>query len=180
MDWVRGAADGAYSLGLIPFGKAPSVNTAGLIAAILAFLGICAATHAQASAASAEAPTAREVMSALSERSQLPEEELRRLTADCAADQQSMYFCAYRDLVSAELVLRRIVAEKQHRFPACQAGTEARVARWKQKRDNSCAQSAAREWGGGSMEPTARNTCLAYSTGRMAEQMQRMNACPGR
>jgi uncharacterized protein YecT (DUF1311 family) len=91
-----------------------------------------------------------------------------------------MYFCAYRDLVSAELTLQRIVTEKERQFPVCQAGTDAKVRRWKLKRDNTCAQSAAREWGGGSMEPTARNICLAYSTERMAEQMRRMNACPKR
>lgn len=146
----------------------------------LAVAGLCAGANTRAFAAPAVAPTAQEVLSALSERSKLPQEELRRLTADCAANQQSMYFCAYRDLVSAELALWRIVADKQRRFPACQAATEARVARWTLKRDSSCAQSAAREWGGGSMEPTARNTCLAYSTGRMARQMQRMNACPRR
>ncbi len=143
-------------------------------------MGMCAVARGPVSAAPAEAPTAQEVLSALSERSKLPVEELRRLTADCAGDQQSMYFCAYRDLVSAELTLRRIVTEKERRFPACQADIDARVGRWKLKRDRTCAKSAAKEWGGGSMESTARNICLAYNTSRMVEQMQRMKACPGR
>jgi uncharacterized protein YecT (DUF1311 family) len=146
----------------------------------LATMGFFAAAHAQASLQPEAAPTSQEVLSALSERSKLPEEDLRRLTADCAAGQQSMYFCAYRDVVSAELKLQRVVAEKKHRLPACQAAIETRVERWKAARDPACAKSAAREWGGGSMEPTARNICLSDSTGRMVQQMQRMSACPRR
>jgi len=146
----------------------------------LAVMGLCASAQAQTSTATAQTPSAQEVLSALSARSKLPEDELRRLTADCAAGQQSMYFCAYRDVVAAELKLQRVVAEKKQRFPACQAATEARVARWKPRRDRMCARSAAKEWGGGSMEPTARNLCLADSTRRMAGQMLRMSACPRR
>jgi hypothetical protein len=143
-------------------------------------MGLCTAAQAGASAVPPEAPTAQEILSALSERSKLPEEELRQLTADCAANQQSMYFCAYRDLVSAELALQRIVMEKVRQFPLCQPAIEARVEHWKLKRDGACVQNAAREWSDGSMEPTARNICLTHSTGRMVGQMQRMRACPRR
>jgi uncharacterized protein YecT (DUF1311 family) len=144
----------------------------------LATMGFLAAAHAQASFKPEAAPTAQEVLSALSGRSKLPEEDLRRLTADCTADQQSMYFCAYRDLVSAELKLQRVVAEKERRLPACKPDIDARVAHWRAARDQACIQSAAKEWAGGSMEPTARNICLSDSTGRMLKQMQRMSVCP--
>jgi uncharacterized protein YecT (DUF1311 family) len=146
----------------------------------MAVMGICATAHAQMPGKQDEATTPQEVLSALSRRSQLPEGELQRLLADCAAGQQSMYFCAYRDVVSAELKLQRVVAEKKRRLPACQAAIETRVERWKAARDPACAKSAAMEWGGGSMEPTARNICLSDSTGRMVQQMQRMSACPRR
>jgi len=146
----------------------------------LATMGFFAAAHAQASFKPEAAPTPQEVLSALSERSKLPEEDLRRLTADCAADQQSMYFCAYRDMVSAELKLRRVAAEKERQLPACRAAIETRVERGKAVRDRACAKSAAKEWGGGSMEPTARNICLSDSIGRMVKQMQRMSVCPRR
>ena len=146
----------------------------------LAALGFCASAHSRSPNGSVETPTAREVLSELSRRSQLPEEELVRLTADCAASQQSMYFCAYRDLVSADLALRRVMADKGRQFPTCQPAMDAGIHRWEVKRDKTCARRAAREWRGGSMEPTARNLCLAASTGTMARQMERMSACPRR
>ncbi|MGJ7527260.1 lysozyme inhibitor LprI family protein [Variovorax sp. GB1P17] len=143
-----------------------------------AAMSFCASALAQPSEKPVETPSAQEVLSALSRRSQLPEEELRRLTADCAADQQSMYFCAYRDVVAAELKLDRVMADKARERPGCKGAIDAKVERWKVARDRTCAKSAAREWGGGSMEPTARNICLAESTGRMVRQVQRLNSCP--
>lgn len=145
----------------------------------LAALGFCASAHSRSPNGSVETPTAREVLSELSRRSKLPEEELVRLTADCAASQQSIYFCAYRDLVAADLSLRRVVSDKGRRFPACKPAMDAGIHRWELKCDKTCARRAAREWRGGSMEPAARNLCVADSTGAMVRQMQRMTACPG-
>ncbi len=141
-------------------------------------MSLCASVRAQPPERSVETPSAQEVLSALSRRSQLPEDELRHLTADCAADQQRMYFCAYRDVVAAELTLDRAVADKARGRPGCKGAIDAKVERWKAARDRACTKSAAREWGGGSMEPTARNTCLAERTGRMVRQVQRLNRCP--
>lgn len=120
----------------------------------------------------------QEVLSALSRRSQLPEDELRHLTADCAANQQNVYFCAYRDVVAAELKLDRVMADKVRGRPGCKGAIDAKVERWKAARDRTCTKSAAREWGGGSMEPAARNTCLAENTERMVRQVQRLSSCP--
>jgi uncharacterized protein YecT (DUF1311 family) len=155
------------------------MNTGRLAACLwLIAMSFCASALAQPSAKSVETPSAQEVLSTLSRRSQLPEEELSRLTADCAADQQSMYFCAYRDVVAAELTLDRVVADKVRGRPACKGAIEARVERWKAARDRACAKRAARAWGGGSMEPTARSACLAEDTGRLVRQAQRLDSCP--
>lgn len=144
----------------------------------LAALGFWTSAHAQVPP---ETPSkAREALAELSRRSKLPEEELRRLTEDCAASQQSMYFCAWRDVVAADLALRRIVSKKGRQFPACKTEMDTGIGTWEAKRDKICHRRASRDWRGGSMEPTARNLCVAGSTSAMARQMERMNACPRR
>ncbi|MGJ7492600.1 lysozyme inhibitor LprI family protein [Variovorax sp. ZT4R33] len=143
----------------------------------LAAMGLCAAVQAQPAAL--QTPTMEELVSELSWRGERSPDELRRLIADCTARPQGDAFCAQRDAVSAELTLRRTAAEAVRRLPACRPTIEASIRRWGSLRDSTCTWRAAKEWGGGAMEPTARNLCLADSTARMTRRIERIHACRG-
>lgn len=143
----------------------------------LAAMGLCAAVQAQPAAW--QTPTTEELVSELSRRGERSLDEIRRLLADCTARPQGDAFCAQRDAVLAELTLRRTAVEVGRRSPACRPTIEASIRRWGSLRDRTCTWRAAKEWGGGAMEPTARNLCLADSTARMARRVERLHACRG-
>jgi hypothetical protein len=122
-------------------------------------------------------PAPRDVLSELSRRSAVPEAELKDLLSDCNAGQQNMYFCAYRDLVASDLVLKHAVVAKQQQLPACKAAIEAKISRWKRDRDRVCENAAFREWGEGSMKPTAQALCAVDETNRMVKRVQGIRSC---
>ena len=125
-------------------------------------------------------PAAQEraaVLGELSQRSGLPVAEVSNLLADCHANQQSMYFCAWRDQIAADRIFGRTLADKLQKMPQCKTSMKAKIASWAKKRDQSCKKSATQEWGEGSMKPTAQAICVTTETMRMTKQLGNMNAC---
>lgn len=128
-----------------------------------------------ASAANASAdyvPPAGDVLTELSRRSNLPEADLQQSLANCDADQMSTNLCAYRDQVAADLTLKHVIADKQaQRADAI----NEKIAKWEKKRDAACAKSAAREFGEGSMKPTAQAICVTAETKKMIRWVKSQN-----
>jgi len=148
--------------------------------ALLMMVLCCATASAIASDGQRIGPDNQEraaVLDELSQRSGLPDVELNGLLADCNANQQSMYFCAWRDQITADRALRRVLAGKQQKMPQCKTYIESKVASWARSRDQSCDKSATKEWGEGSMKPTAQVLCVTAETVRMTKRLERMNGC---
>lgn len=117
------------------------------------------------------------VLTELSRRSGLPASQLEIFLADCDANQQSMYFCAYRDLVRSELGLKDVIETKKRSLNSCASAVEQRASERIQKRNSDCEQSAKNEWGGGSMEATARAICMVKQTDQIADQLKKTERC---
>jgi Lysozyme inhibitor LprI len=109
-------------------------------------------------------PPAGDVVTELSHRSNLPEADLQQSLANCDANQMNTNLCAYRDQVAADLTLKHVIAGKQTQHADA---INEKIAKWEKKRDAACAKSAAREFGEGSMKPTALATCVAAETKKM-------------
>lgn len=122
-------------------------------------------------------PTAADIVAELSRRSGVAEARLNAALADCDVDQQSIYFCAFRDLVAADLELEHVLADKIQHMPDCQSALKTKAAALISARDSGCARAAAEDYGGGSMEPTARALCAAGATQDIAKQVRRMSGC---
>lgn len=122
-------------------------------------------------------PAPNEVISEVSRRSGISETELERLTAKCDADQQAMYFCAFRDLVEVDMRLDRVAADQTRRYPECKEVIAARLRDLRQGRDAACARSAQEEFGSGSMAQTARATCASNATKPMIDSIAALNRC---
>jgi hypothetical protein len=132
----------------------------------------CAANHS-----ASLSPAPNEVLSEVSRRSGISKTELERLTAKCDADQQTMYFCAFRDLVEVDMRLDRVAADHIRRYPECKDLIAARLRDLRQGRDAACATSAQEEFGSGSMAQTARATCASSATKPMIESIAALNRC---
>jgi uncharacterized protein YecT (DUF1311 family) len=133
------------------------------------------AADVQRSEPNGQAHTA--VLGELSQRSGLPEAELNSLLADCNANQQSIYFCAWRDQIAADKAFGRALSDKQQKNLQCKTSMETKVANWKKSRDLSCEKSATQEWGEGSMKPTAQAICVTVETVRMTKRLEHMKEC---
>jgi hypothetical protein len=118
-----------------------------------------------------------EALDELHRRSDLPKVDLDRLLGDCDANQQSMYFCAWRDQIAADLALRHIVEDKERTRPSCRPSIDSGIASWTRSRDRACSESATKQWGEGSMRQTARLTCIAAETTRMSRRLERLQGC---
>jgi uncharacterized protein YecT (DUF1311 family) len=155
-----------------------------MMRALLALFICITAAVGVAEASGPASPDTAESAAAASElaaRSGLPESELKDFLADCNANQQSMYFCAWRDQIVAQRVFERLLADKMQSMPACKSALESRAADWARSRDRSCARSALKQWGDGSMRRTAQIICVTGETARMTKRIQRMRGCrPGR
>lgn len=123
------------------------------------------------------APASGDVIKELSKRSGLSVSELKDLLSDCDANQQSMYFCAYRDLVAADLVLKHVIREKEKAFPSCKSTIDADVSSWEKERNRGCEKSASKEYGEGSMKPTAEVMCITFETQKMTQRIQKIQGC---
>jgi len=147
---------------------------------LLTIILCCATASTIAANVQGVSPDAQEraaVFGELSQRSGLPDIELSSLLSDCNANQQSMYFCAWRDQIAADRVFGRVLAEKHQKMPQCKTSIQSKVASWARSRDKSCDQSATKEWGEGSMKPTAQVLCVTAETMRMTKRLERMNGC---
>mgnify|MGYP000218028256 CR=1 FL=1 len=122
-------------------------------------------------------PSSEEVLAVLAHRSGLAEDALRGLLSNCDASQSAMNICAYRDAVAADLVLQHAIANKAEQLPACKDRLEARIARWAAERDRACKRSAAKAYGGGSLEPMAMAMCVQHENERMAKKVERQRSC---
>jgi hypothetical protein len=146
--------------------------------ALVASLIACAAMGA--GAANTYSPSAAEVLSALSRRSEIPEQQLSGLLADCNATQASINFCAFRDRVIADLKLQHAVTDKTTQFPVCKEDIDSKLVRWEAARDRGCERSAARDYGFGSMKPAARDLCTTLETNRMIKRVAQIRDCATR
>nr|WP_279613291.1 lysozyme inhibitor LprI family protein [Paraburkholderia tuberum] len=90
----------------------------------------------------------------------------------CDANQMSMNLCAWRDQIVAEQKLEQVVKGKAAVSASCKAAIEKRLTAWKTRRDANCKKSASREWGGGSMLPTAVAMCKTAETERMSKAIE--------
>ncbi|HVZ31947.1 MAG TPA: hypothetical protein VG963_05955, partial [Polyangiaceae bacterium] len=88
-----------------------------------------------------EPPASEDVLREVSRRSGLPESEVRALVANCDRDQQSQYFCAFRDFVARDLLLQSTAAEQQRQLPACEAELHQKLTEREHARDENCQRS---------------------------------------
>ncbi len=151
--------------------------------ALVAIGFVCVTAHALAGDAQPEqlrlddASERTAVIDELSKRSRLESSELNRLLADCNVNQQSMYFCAWRDQIASDRGLARVVADKQKRTPRCAESFKAKLANWERSRNQSCEKSSRKEWGDGSMQPIAQVICVTEETLRMTKRFECMSGC---
>ncbi|MDR0781466.1 MAG: lysozyme inhibitor LprI family protein [Pseudomonadales bacterium] len=138
------------------------------------------AVTTEAEHTAADTQSAAAALDELAQKSGLPAVELDALLADCDANQQSLYFCAWRDQIAAEQVLRRALAEQAQSLPQCRDTVAAEIASWMQARDQSCASSALEQWGEGSMRATAQALCVTAATAQMTQQLAQMQDCGSR
>ena len=117
------------------------------------------------------------VLVELSQRSGLSGSELAKILSDCNGTQQSLYFCAWRDQIGSTLALQRVLSDKHLKFPACKAFMNSRIESWTSSRDRFCARSAKKEFGEGSMKPTAQAMCVTAETIKMTTRLERLNGC---
>lgn len=103
----------------------------------------------------------------IAQRSGLPASEVSAALSDCDANQTNMNFCAWRDQLVAEQKLDDAVNAKAGSSTSCKTALQRKITAWKKRRDASCLKSASRQWGGGSMLPTAVAMCKAAETERM-------------
>jgi hypothetical protein len=119
-----------------------------------------------------------EVLAEMSRRSAVPEAELEQRLTNCDADQQSMYFCAFRDFIAVDLQLDRLAAAWALRHPECKEPIEHQLHDLKQARDSACAKSAEEEYGAGSIAQTAIAVCASSSTKPLLDQVAALDRCP--
>lgn len=144
---------------------------------LLAFLLLYAITASASTTETLKIEETNAVFVELSRRSGMEKAELKSLLADCSASQQSMYFCAWRDQIEANQKLGLILAERAQKSPKCKPTLKSKVSRWEQIRDQSCNKSAKRQWGEGSMKPTAEAMCIAAETEKMIKRLDAAHGC---
>lgn len=148
-----------------------------LLASVIFCLSISSAVAGGVADASPETKENPALIKELSLRSGLAEPELNSLLENCDANQQSMYFCAWRNQISAEKMFSEVLGAKQSKIPGCKQYFHAQAKGWALARDKGCEQSATKQWGEGSMKPTAQMICAAAETYRMTKKLERMNDC---
>jgi hypothetical protein len=112
----------------------------------------------------------------LAQRSGISPAEVLTLLANCDANRTSMKFCAWRDELAAERTLRRLIEEKRAASPKCGAVLAQKVAIWQKRRDETCRQSAERQWTDGSMQSAALAMCATDRTKQLMQSLA-SNTC---
>jgi len=108
----------------------------------------------------------------LAQRSGLPASEVSAALSDCDANQTNMNLCAWRDQIVAEQKLADVVNAMAGSSTACKTTLQNKITAWEKHRDANCLKSASREWGGGSMLPTAVAMCKTTETERMRKAIK--------
>jgi hypothetical protein len=144
--------------------------------ALVRLLGRTAALALCCAAASAQ-PTPKSAVPELSAASGLPEAEITALLADCAANQQAQYFCAWRDRLEAEHKLDAALRLRSQASPECGKRLAGEAPRWKRQVQRHCQATAAKAWGGGSMQRTAELACAANAVERAAAELPSEQSC---
>ena len=129
----------------------------------------CAAAVAQ--------PAPKSAVPELSAASGLPEAEITTLLADCAANQQALHFCAWRDRLDAEHKLDGALSQRSQASPECGKRLAGEAPRWKRQVQRHCQGAAAKAWGGGSMQRTAELACAAAAFEHAATDLPSGKSC---
>lgn len=135
---------------------------------------LLALVSASAAVRAAPGPTLTEI---LAQRSGLTPPEVASLLSSCDANPTSMRFCAWRDQLIAERRLQQLIEEKRTASPKCAAALAQKLAAWQKRRDQTCKQSAIRQWGDGSMLSAAEAMCQTDRTKQMTQSLS-ANTCP--
>ena len=122
-------------------------------------------------------PAPGEVVMELSKRSGLPESDLKGLLSNCNANQKSMYFCANRDFVAVDLMLKHAVIKKEKAYPSCKSSLDAKISKWERKRGHGCKKSTKDYYGEDSLKPTAEAICVTDETKKMTKRIEAMRGC---
>jgi hypothetical protein len=122
-------------------------------------------------------PRPEQVLQSLSERSGRAPQELQQFLADCDADQQAMYFCAYRDVVAADLRLQHAAAARDARFPRCAADLSKLLREREAKRNRGCEASNARSRADRSLAPTPVLLCVRHDIDTTAKRVESLPPC---
>jgi uncharacterized protein YecT (DUF1311 family) len=148
-----------------------------LAAVALSCLTALSAFAAERPQTDSNAQQAADVLVELSWRSGIREAELSRLLANCNANPQSLYLCAWRNQIATDRALGSVLADKALRRPECRATIENRIADWARLRDASCERRTREKWGDGPIAPTARLRCIEEETARMTSRLARARRC---
>ncbi len=122
-------------------------------------------------------PAGKIVIEALSQRSGLSEDELNNQIADCNVNQQSMYFCSYRDFVYSDIVMKEEKNRKIDAFVNCAKLINIKVAAWIRPNAAICESRATKEYGAGSLKETYKLACLAELTNSTALKINKISGC---
>lgn len=123
------------------------------------------------------ASAAQTLTDELAQRSGVSPAQVLTLLGNCDANRTSMKFCAWRDELAAERTLRRLIEEKRATSPKCGAVLAQKVAVWQKRRDETCRQSAERQWTDGSMQSAAVALCATDRTKQLMQSLA-SNSCP--
>ncbi|MET0385560.1 MAG: hypothetical protein ABW321_06360 [Polyangiales bacterium] len=130
--------------------------------ALLMLAGACATRPLQ--------PRDEDVLGELSRRTALPVTELRERLAQCPSDLPSGVYCAHRDVVTAELTLQLIAADKVRELPGCRMPVERTLERFEHTRDARCKLDP--------LQPSAAALdCAAASTRRLTAHIRHITQC---
>jgi hypothetical protein len=113
----------------------------------------------------------------LSAASGLPEAEITALLADCAANQQAQHFCVWRDRLEGEHKLDAALSQRSQASPECGKRLAGESLRWKRQVQRHCQGTAAKAWGGGSMQRTAELACAATAYEHAAAELPSGKSC---
>lgn len=148
-----------------------------VVLALICLIGVHFSAHAGQTSTTATLGQSSDAVMKLSRLSGIPEQDLAHVLADCNANQQSLYFCAWRDQLAEDIKLRQLLERKILATPHCKRSFEAQINAWERSRNRSCDESAKKQWGEGSMRPTASTLCKAKATERMNRHMERARSC---
>lgn len=113
----------------------------------------------------------------LSRLSKLSEPEIRKLLADCSANQTSLYFCTWRDKLVADHILSHTVETRILKEPHCENALRSKVSHWQKARTRTCESQARNEWGEGSMFKIAVLECMKSKAEALNKRLLRSRSC---